>query len=563
MYRLGPAWQGVVPNYVTDTAYYSVQIKEAADGLPLTANPFFLEHNRDRAPAFFLANAIAALPMRLGSSFAVGLLIGLAIANVLLIWLLYILFKRLGVSERWSLVLPFVVYADVYGMMVRPVIMSLVLPALTFFYLALWRWLEDHQSKKNQLLLVAATVLSFYIYPYLYQIVTVTLGLVFIYLVFGRDLPKVKSFFKILSFMLAGILPSVIYTWQTASQPFYWDWMRRMSYLSTHLPSPETYYYGRWFILMMPLWIFLFVLRRWQHAHQISWKVFNYFTIAGAAIFVVLISNVLTGRDFDIGNHVNRFLIFWFSLSLAAISYFTIAQLKLRQLRLWQKIVLLGLFGVTGSIFLRQIPRSVFVPFQTDMAQAKYIQTYKEPIEWLDRDSQEFAVVWANGGISNYVPVFSKHYVLFPGMLNFLVYLTPSPEVEERYLISRYFETPDRVLLEKEFSFYGGVGLEYERRNASWKSTLCRNLRLDLIIGDCGRFEREVQQQTDKEKKTLVDKMLGLNIAIRLQIYQELKKYHVAYIVKDLSRDLDWHPEKIKNTLQVYNNGKFAVFRVN
>ena len=42
----------------------------------------------------------------------------------------------------------------------------------------------------------------------------------------------------------------------------------------------------------------------------------------------------------------------------------------------------------------------------------------------------------------------------------------------------------------------------------------------------------------------------------------ELKKFHVAYILKDLKNDSDFHPERLPYAKEVYSDGRFVIYTV-
>lgn len=554
IHTLGSDWRGVIPTYVTDSHFYTVQIKKAIDGPAFGNNPFFLEHKDDRAPVFSVAQWIAGLPMRAGMSFTAGLLFGLAVSSAALVLLLYALFRSTNIPKRWSFFLAFVAYAPVYGMMVRPVIMELVLPVLALFWVALWLWLRNPAARKNQIMLILASAASFYIYSYLWQIVVVTLGLVFIF--------RPKILMRLLPFILLFALPSLWYTWQAMHQQLYWELIKRVGYLSTHIPSSEAYYYGRWFLMLMVFWIFVYWLAKKLPINPMQRKVFFFFAVTGAGIFGILMSNIITGRDFDIGNHVNRFLIFWFGVCLAIGIYYVCNVLRFRQIGLLKKGVL-GLFLVLNlALYIRQLPRSIAAPFETDLAVARQIQSERDPIDWIEKNSPQTSVIWANS-LSNQVLTMSRHYVLFPGMLNFMVYLTPSQEIQERYLMAIYFENRTASRLEQSYPFYAGVNAEYELKHAAWKTRLCHIMRLGVFAGDCDQYKNAVAAWVQTEHRSAVDRMLQLDARIRPRMYEYLKKYHVGYIIKDLKRDSNMHPETIENIELVYRTNEFEIYKVN
>ena len=95
--------------------------------------------------------------------------------------------------------------------------------------------------------------------------------------------------------------------------------------------------------------------------------------------------------------------------------------------------------------------------------------------------------------------------------------------------------------------------------NLNLKFKLCLLFKLQrLSICDSGVL---TFLQADRDRK-IQDLIVENNKIVRPHIYDFLKKYQVAYVVKDLLRDNNFHIEKLKNTKEVYNDSTIAIYRL-
>lgn len=83
-------------------------------------------------------------------------------------------------------------------------------------------------------------------------------------------------------------------------------------------------------------------------------------------------------------------------------------------------------------------------------------QGYERPLRRLEENEQVPKVIWTDDLMSLYVPVLIKHYVLYAYPV--IWHLVSNEELEERYLISRYFYNLTQKYIEKDFKLYAGHG---------------------------------------------------------------------------------------------------------
>jgi hypothetical protein len=234
----GDSWQGV-PNFYSDDLYYYARLHEISDGHPFLGNPYYYEHRNDPAPAFFVADWIAWIPMGLGASLPVALVINFSIWFFIFLLLVYSIFIKIGLSRYFAIAGSVFVAVQSYEWLLRTVSMEIVLPVFALFLLSFLCWAKDPKDRRPLFALVVASALSFYVYTYLWQIVVVAL---FVYVLlkwrtWDKDERDASVMGILLTILLA--LPSLIYTYLQLQNPYFWESMQRIGLVFTHLPAAE------------------------------------------------------------------------------------------------------------------------------------------------------------------------------------------------------------------------------------------------------------------------------------------------------------------------------------
>lgn len=555
---IGAAWQGIMPPYVTDGLFYFIQIVKGTTHIPFGNTPFFLEHANDINASPIAALFIAAIPLKLGLSFTPALVLGLIIWNLIFVYLLKILLEQLYVRRPWVWWLVVPIYLEVYWMMVRPAVLSVVFPFFLLFLISLIRWFKD-PKRSASIFLVFSFAATFYIYPYTWQVSGTTVAFIFLLFLMQKNWSRLKNLFVIGlgSFVLAS--PALVYIYREVSHPLFTDFISRAGSIQTHLPSPQSFYIARWIILNLAIWLGIRRLipelkNNTDFTH--AWRII---TSVGLAILLLLMSPIITGRDAVIGEHLTREMYLWLSISSCVLLYFVWSQIGLLQQKFNKKFVIAGLMVIIFIPVLMQYKRSVLPELVIDRSEAIYIQRYAAPIAWLDKHEPMPVVVWANPNISNYVLIYSRHYVLIPGQDLANQYFVSGSEIQERYLTSRYFKNVDSKLVMNEYDTALGSSDINQMSNLNLKFKLCLLFKLQrLSICDSGVL---TFLQADRDRK-IQDLIVENNKIVRPHIYDFLKKYQVAYVVKDLLRDNNFHIEKLKNTKEVYNDSTIAIYRL-
>jgi len=190
-------------------------------------------------------------------------------------------------------------------------------------------------------------------------------------------------------------------------------------------------------------------------------------------------------------------------------------------------------------------------------------QLYAKPFAWLDRTEKNPVIVWMDpnpaDGISSVLPIFTKHFPLYtPAAQQTLL---STQEVQERFLVSQYFNNPTVTDLksEKDMELYvGRHDLPHAAMTLARESKVCRLLYFWDKHKNCGTplTSQELlgdQFFTDLENKFQTD--------IKPNIRAYLAKYHVSYILKDKVLDPQYRPEAL-GAVRVYADDRYELYRL-
>src|SRR3989344_2717425 len=553
---IGPAWQGMMPSYVTDGLFYFIQIVKGTAHIPFGNTPFFIEHANDINASPTAALFLASIPLKLGLSFTQALILGLIIWNLIFVYLLKILLEQLGTRRLWAWWLVGPIYLEVYWMMVRPAVLSAVFPFFLLFLIGLTRWLKKPE-RPAAIFLAFSFAATFYIYPYTWQVSGGTLVFILLLFLTQKDWSRLKGLLIIGlgSFILA--LPAFIYIYREISHPLFADFISHAGSIKTHLLSPQSFYIGRWIILNLIVWSGVMKLVPGIKNNLDFIRTWRLVIPTGLAILVLLLSPILTGRDAVIGEHLTREMYLWLAISSYMLLYFVWNHANLIPKRSGKMIMVVGLLTLTFVPVLAQYKRSVLPELKIDGPEAIYIQRYAAPIAWLDKKESKPTVIWANPDISSYTLIYSRHYVLVSGQDLANQYFVSGQEIRERYLASRYFKNVDSKSIMNEYDAALGSSDINQTSNLNFKLKLCKLFKLQRLAS-CDP-EALVRLKAIRDRK-IQDLIIENNRIVRPHIYDFLKKYHVTYAIKDLSRDQDFHIETLKNSKEVYNDGSIAIY---
>ncbi|MEK7477832.1 MAG: hypothetical protein AAB645_00490 [Patescibacteria group bacterium] len=547
-FKVREKWNGVPPSYIDDDLYYYARIKEVIDGHLFLGNPYFMEYRDARSVAFFVPDWLAVVPLILGLPFDLAIVFNFMFWSLLFVLLAYLVARAADLPPPYSAVLAFMAYGETYWVILRPVVMQEVFPFSLLFILALLVWLRNPSSRRSVFFLILASVLPFYIYPYLWQIVLLTLGFVFLHLLVQKKWSEVK----ILLLTTVGIgvfsLPVIVYTMYQIQAPFYWETIGRIGLVLSHWPTLYAYQYGRWTLLLIVLYVFF---HRWfKPAASITNDPISLAAIySGLGLLVMSVSNIFTGQELETAQHTGRFITLWLALFFP-IFLWKLYQSKKELLKLsWLKIIIIGLLSLACLGFLAvNLTRSL--PFQKiESADAVTIQEYAAPLNWLNQQETSPVVVWADEQISRYIPILTKHYVFWAGAGG--LHLMPTKEVEDRFLASRIgTSTADEI-----FEHYR----EFEGAGSWWRYLdYWHKKELRCLVGSQCESGKTFRDWVGNAK---LDSLVRRQAELKGDISAVIKKYHVSYLIADKGKGEDNYFKALPGAKEVWQNNRFVIYK--
>jgi len=562
---IGYDWQGVAPMFTGDSYFYFSRMKEISDGNIFIGNPYYIEHNKEVAPAFFVADWIAAAPLLLGFSFNFTVIFNLLFWSLAFSLLFYYLLRQFGISKLFCFLGTVLMYIEVYRLMFRPVSMQTIFPFFILFLLAFIVWYKNPFNKKAMVFLTLATTATFYVYTYLWQIILVFVFLTIAYFFIIKK--KRKAINLLIIIFLSHILsiPLIIYTIKQISHPCYWESMERIGLIYTRLPAANVFYSGIWIILALILLAFSYSWIKEFRNNKNYKNLFIFSALSGWAMLIVSGSNIITGKELENSQHIERFIIVWIVIVLSGyISYLIKNRVNFKIIAFKNKLILfiLLLFCLIGIIrYLQALTGANFLLTAVSKKINQPIikaQDYSRPLSWIEKNETEPIVIWADSEYLNrYVPILSKHYVLYDA--SSVTYIMPSREIEERYLIANYFNSLKQSDIEEDFWDYAGVGNAiHKHKTLNREVKICRILKLEKFGKDCGELTDAI---TLRGKEYFSDLYNQYKEEIQPNINQKLEKYQVAYIIKDKEFKSNFQPEALDGTELVYQDERFLIYK--
>jgi putative flippase GtrA len=540
--------------------YYLDRIHEMQDGRIFMGNPYFIEHAGKFPPAFFAADWVSAVPFLLGIPWLASITINLVVWSLVFLLLAYWISRALEFSPRFSLFGALVVYTSVYVFMAAIVSMQAIFPSFLLFLFAYLLWLKDPHFRGWQIFLALAAAYASYLYSYTVQIIIVTLLLTALAIVVYRR-GDLKSFAR--AAVIYGVLlaPFIIFSALQVQQPFYFETMERIGLVYTHLPISFAFVVSLWPLLVGALALAIRSPREWLRDRPVP--VF-FFAITGATMVGVIFSHVVTGKDLELPQHIERFVVVWFAF--ASLYFAARERAAIRSaLRSFPKNILVALLLlgiIAGNVYFlkRYAPRPSMLPFaHVTSADVERAKETERVMQWLSENIAEPAVIWADpdGAINNYTPFRTKHYMLFSPSA--VLQLLPSSEMEERYLTAHYFALSAAELLE-EYQEYAGAGhAEHAHKTHNRRVKVCRRLQLERFGHECGELTDLLHHKGEAYFNGLYARHQK---EIRPNISDLLAKYSVDYIVADKLMDSKtFHPETLPGTKEIYSDERFTVYK--
>jgi hypothetical protein len=555
---LGGLWQGLPPVFA-DEGFYYAHINTVAEGYYNDGNPYFFEHRFDPPLVLFGGVWLSAIPLVIGLQLNTVLVINLIFWGLAFAVLAFFLYREFDVSSWLSVVGVVALFTQSYAHIIRPANLQPVYPFYFFFYFILARFIQE-QSRKNILLLAFASASTCYLFSYLWQVVAVTLGLLLLYALVRKDWRLFKA--SLLSSTVGGLLgaPAVLYTfWLSHTSPFFWESIARFGLVYTHIPMAEIVYSGGWIgLVLLLIWLIY-----WRAQALRTVEFFNlclFVSVGGLGLWITQGSNALTGLLVETGEHVRVLILPW----LLFVNIIVGAHLWRQRDKLTTSIRAFSLAAIVLLAVVNiQYTYKAFLPFVV-ITEERREQWYLEQksarlFSWLQDRENEPVVVWSdpNVPITNYLPIFTRHFTL--SVTAAMWHLVSDDELRERYLVSQYFDNPTIEDLRMGIGAYlGRQDVHHIAKTRERAIKICRLLSPLTRISKCGEFETSIEILGEPFFEGLEGKFL---INIKPNILDYLKKYHVSYILKDMTRNSDWHPERL-GAKRVYNDEYYELYRL-
>ncbi|OGZ40443.1 MAG: hypothetical protein A3B04_02355 [Candidatus Portnoybacteria bacterium RIFCSPLOWO2_02_FULL_39_11] len=565
---IGSDWRGITPQFTGDSYFYYSRIKEIKDGNILIGNPFFWEHRRAIAPAFFAADWLAALPLLAGFSFNFMVVFNLFFWSVIFVFLIYLILRQLRVGGLIAALGALLVYFETFRLMFRPVSMQTIYPIFALFLLAFILWQKRPDDRKTLIFLIVAMTAAFYVYTYLWQIILVFILLVAGYFYFIKD--NHQAWRLLIAIFVAHLLsvPLIILTVKQIMSPYYWESMERVALVYTRWPAANVFYSGIWVLAaLLFLALAYYWLKKFKDEDYKELLVFAVFS--GIAMLIVSTSNIITGKELENSQHVERFIGVWLVIIVVAGLHHWLKDKQVwRTLPVSRQIILLVLLLSSFGGIIRYVKvlsgANFFVKAisRTSTQEEIATQNYAQPLNWLANNAKEPIVVWVipyTSQINDYLTINTEHYSLFA--VSGENYLVSQKEVEERYLTSNYFSNFSLTDIADALWEYGGVGNavhQYKTHNREVK--FCRILRLNLFGYDCG--QEAVSAAAFKGPQYFIDLYNQYQNEIKPNIDRQLKKFNVSYILVDKANSPDADLGKIGNINPVYQDKGFVIYKI-
>lgn len=496
----------VPPELMDDSGYYYARMQAVADGHPFIGNPYFKEHADAMASAFFGADWLASIPLFLHIPLVPAALLNLALSTALFVALSLLLLRRLGLTGKWQVAGALALLLTAYWFILRPVAMQVVFPSFLFFMLGYLAWLHNPNDKKRIALFVISSALTFYLYTYLWQIVTIVVGLTHLLLLTSARRQYLALLIADVAIAVL-ISPIVWYTYLQLQNPDYWETVTRIGYIATHT-------FGAAALLNLALAVLAFLLVLMAGRKVLSRPGILFFLFTGAALVIASFSNVITGKDLETAVHIGRFVELWAALAVSSAAFFFVSQKGTDRA---------GAIPVTISVLLACLLLGNLVSVYNRSDEYLRGETYRDVLVWLKENTPAHSVVLADDKLSYYIPVATNDFVVFQpdGGL----YLVPDREVEDRYLASRVFSNLTEDQLKADFRLYAGVGnAVHHFKVHNREVAICRALHLS----SCGEI---IPDAIADRGEAYFSDLYQRYETMRRDPVATLSKYGVSYVV--------------------------------
>ncbi len=527
-----------IPVQITDDSiFYYTRAVDVYKGHPFIGNPYVLEHQDSVSANFFVADWLWSAPLFLRFTINQAIFINQILWFIVFSLLLWRIFIEFDLGEKASFWGVLSTIFAVYWYLSRPIAMQVVYPFFLGFVLLLFLFIKNPDSRKRRVSLGLYSGLALYMYTYLAYIMAIAYVLIFLNYLFKFDKKNIISVFisGFMSLILA--LPFIYYTLLQTTQLYYSETLERLGLLYTHSLSSAGLIYS--------LVLFFIIIITYLNRKYFSKEQFFLFQIMSIGLIISLLSGIITGIDFELAQHIGRFVDLYICIFLFVILmkvYWNGGGYDWRPL-LPLMVILFFLINVKSGQFgvWKRINNKLLVN-----------ESYIEPLLWLRDNAKAGSVVLANDDISEYIPLLTNNYVVFNNYVGF--HIVSDDEVTDRYLVSRIYSGLTLDQIKTDFRKYAGVGNaihQYNLINRTSKECivfkrLISSLFCDSLIGP----------YDIKGDKYFND--LNLNFeSILKKPTDKLNEYSVSYVLIDMDNDKWKIPRYLK---LIWSNERYSIY---
>ncbi len=541
--------------FLNEADYYYDRMQEIKDGYPLLGNPYFFEHREDPPPAFVGADWLASVPLLIGIPLMQTIVLNIFGWSLIFLLFAYALVRAWGGTPAYALFGALLTYTESYSFMLRPVSMQVVFPFFLFFLTAYLLWLRDPKGRVQQLFFGISAALAASLYTYTWQIIVVVFPLTFIgFLLVRRE--NIRTLLVPALLFVVLTLPFMIITFSQSSHPHYAETLARIGLIKTHLPI-----FLGFVIALVPLivGVLAFIVRR--ERNLVEWlrtPAVQFFIITGTAIIGVMLSNIITGLDLELPQHLERFVILWFVF--ASVYFAPQVYERFRSSRTVERvgIAILVALVIGGHVHYQKTAGIAMLLRPLNLEEIQSVQELSAPLAWLEEHAPESSVIWSDPSsrFPYFIAMTTSHYSLLHkgGGLH----LVSDREMEDRYVTAHYFGLTVEELI-RDHHIYAGTGNAihpYKTHNR--KVLLCTVLRLESLGYTCG----EMTDAVSFIGEDYFDDLFRQYTEMRPKILEQLAEYHVAYIVADKKGNPGFAPQTLAGAEAVYEDDRFTIYRL-
>jgi len=520
--KLGPSFQGVLPEIVNDELFYYARIKDVVDDHSLLGNAYLAEHKSALPQQVFLAEYLLAQPIKL---FNLNINTAHLIYNFLfpavVLILAYLALYLISKSRFWAIIFSLFLFFGLYLIdFIRP-----ISPQFNFIFwltqfIFLWLLISQRGSTKYLYAILVLNILNFgllfYIYAYYW-----TFYLIFFLIFIAFDFASFKYFHnsnygskQIIKIIVGGLILAIPYfyiNYLSSQLPYYTETLTRLGMIYTRFPS------GFRIIFWSAIGLAAFCWFLWKKIINLDIK--SLFFISGILASVIAVNqHLITGKNFEFSSHYSMGAMFFLVFAAAYLWQ------KLRERQ--NNLKLLSASLTVVFIFIIFLGAFSYLKVFALNEESIYIQNYAAVFEWLNKNTPKDSVVYTNPDLSGLIPVYTANNVYYAREAN--LFFISDNEVLDRFVLNNFFEDFNKdFIIENVRSIYGVRFIDV------YGHTVQGN-KLRRLLGV--KPEQEIYLPEEAIEKVI-------SRAKELQsgdFIKELKQFRIDYLIWDKNKNPGW-----------------------